>query len=241
MSPARKIAPPSEFSGFSEEAFRFLRGLKKNNNRDWFLSRKAIFEEQLQAPMTLLMRAIESEMKKNKVPLLAKPKAILSRISRDVRFSANKDPYHNFLSGTLVRNGRKGAPGVLYVHIDDKEPFAAVGFWQPERTVLTNWRLRMQAEPQPFLGLVQQLENKKLALAEEHRLQRMPRGFTAADGSPIAEYLRFESFVLVRPITKAETMSAELPYLVTRFVLDAKPLLDYGWAIPVREPAVFVD
>jgi uncharacterized protein (TIGR02453 family) len=241
MAPRKIVAAPSDFSGFSEEAFRFLRGLKKNNDRDWFLPRKAIFEKQLQEPLTQLLLVIEGEMKKNQVPLLTKQKGTLSRIYRDVRFSANKDPYHTFLSGTLVRNGKKTAPGVLYVHVGEKEQLAAVGFWQPERPALTNWRLRMQAEPNAFLNMIKQLKNKGLVLDDMHRLQRMPRGFEAEDGTPIGEYLRYQSFVIVRPITKAETMSAELPHLVARFALDAKPLLEYGWKVPIQPPTVFLD
>ena len=241
MAPKTKNAMNSSFPGFREEAFRFLRGLTKNNDREWFLPRKSTFEEELQQPMTQLMLAIESEMKNNKVPLLTKPKAIVSRIYRDVRFSANKSPYHNFVSGTLHRNGRKTAPGVLYVHVAEKEQFAAVGFWQPERPALTNWRLHMQAKPKEFLEMIKQLKNKKLELADMHKLQRMPRGFEAEESSSIGEYLRFQSFIIMHNLTKAETMSPELPQIVTRFALDALPLIKYGWAIPEAKPTVFLD
>lgn len=241
MASLTKRASTGEFCGFTEEAFRFLKGLAKNNDREWFLPRKAVFEKELQEPMTHVLLAVEAAMKKRGVPLLTKPKGILSRIYRDVRFSTNKDPYHTFVSGALYHHGKKQAPGVLYVHVAEKEQFAAVGFWQPERPVLTNWRLKMQEEPKKFLALVKELEKKKLTLDESHRLQRMPRGFESADGSPIGEYLRFQSFVIMRPLTKAETMSAKLPELVTDFALDAKPLLDYGWSVPSAEPKVFID
>jgi len=241
MAPRKIVPAPSDFAGFSEEAFRFLRGLKKNNDRDWFLPRKAIFEKQLQEPLTQVLLAIESELKKSQLPLLAKQKGMLSRIYRDVRFSANKDPYHTFLSGTLVPNGRKNAPGVLYVHVGEKEQLTGVGFWQPERPALTNWRLRMQAEPEIFLSMINQLKKKGLALDDAHRLQRMPRGFEAQDDTPIGEYLRYQSFVITRPITKAEVMSAELPHLIARFALEAKPLLEYGWKLPVQASTEFLD
>ena len=117
-----------EFLGFGEEAFRFLKGLTKNNDRDWFLPRKATFEQELQRPMLQLILAVESEMKKRKIPLLSKAKAPLSRIYRDIRFSANKSPYHTFVSGTLHKQGKKTAAGALYIHVGEKEHFAAVGF-----------------------------------------------------------------------------------------------------------------
>jgi uncharacterized protein (TIGR02453 family) len=233
------MATSVEFSGFREEGFVFLKKLAKNNHRDWFLPRKPVFEEQLQKPMTQLMLAIEGELKKNKVPLLTNPKAILSRIYRDIRFSADKSPYHTYVSGAFYRNAKKTAPGALYVHIGAKEHYAATGFWQPERPVLTNWRLRMQGEPKEFLSVVKALKNKKLEISGSHCLQRMPRGFESMEGSPIAPYLRLQSFAIMRPIKPEEAMSAQLPGLVARFALDAKPLLEYGWGVPEKKADFF--
>jgi uncharacterized protein (DUF2461 family) len=69
----------------------------------------------------------------------------------------------------------------------------------------------------------------------------MPRGFETAEGSPIGEYLRFQSFVIMRPLSKAEVMSAKLPQTVARFAMDAAPLLEYGWTVPQAKPTVFLD
>ncbi len=148
MATKTKQAPPNgTFGGFTEDGFKFLKGLAKNNDREWFLPRKATFEEKLQEPMLQLILAVESEMKKAKVPLATKPKAPLTRIYRDIRFSANKSPYHTHVGATLHRHGKKTEPGALYVHIGENEHFLGIGFWQPERPLLTNWRLRIQAEP----------------------------------------------------------------------------------------------
>ena len=40
----------SHFSGFPPEAMAFFRGLKRNNNREWFESHKQIFNERWQKP-----------------------------------------------------------------------------------------------------------------------------------------------------------------------------------------------
>jgi hypothetical protein len=45
----------------------------------------------------------------------------------------------------------------------------------------------------------------------------------------------------MRPFTKTETMSANLPELLTEFALAAKPLLEYGWSIPTSEPTAFFE
>ena len=38
------------FAGFPRAGLDFLRDLKKNNDREWFTPRKAIYEEKLRAP-----------------------------------------------------------------------------------------------------------------------------------------------------------------------------------------------
>jgi uncharacterized protein (TIGR02453 family) len=229
------------FQGIHQEGLEFLKKLAKNNKREWFSNRKPFFEEHLQEPMTQLMIALELEMAKNRLPLLSSPKAVLSRIYRDIRFSADKSPYHSFVSGTLYRNGKKTAPGALYVHVGAKEQFAAIGFWQPERPLLTNWRLRMQTDPAAFLNIVKQLRRKKLEISDSHRLQRMPRGFEALESSPLAQYLRLQSFVMMLPISSEEVISKDLPGKISRFALDARPLLEYGWELPETKPTVFAD
>lgn len=229
------------FGGFSEEAFTFLKKLAKNNRREWFLPRKALFEEQLQKPMAQLLYAIERELAKKKLPLAANPKSVLFRIYRDIRFSEDKSPYHTHVSGSLSRNGKKNTPGMLYVHIGEKEQFAGTGFWQPERAALTNWRLRMQAEPKKFLDIVKQLKRQGLELSNTYSLKRMPRGFEALEKAPLAEFLRLQSFVVTRPMTKTEVLSPDLPVQIARFALAAKPLLDYGWALPEAKPPVLMD
>jgi len=241
MAMSKKAAGDEAFNGFSEDAFAFLKKLAKNNKREWFLPRKPLFEEQLQKPMARLLYAIERELAKSKLPLATNPKSVLFRIYRDTRFSEDKRPYHTHVSGALSREGKKNTPGMLYVHMGEKEQFAGAGFWQPERPALTNWRLQMQAEPKKFLEVVKQLKRKGLDLSSANSLKRMPRGFEALEGSPLAEYLRLQSFVVMRHFKKEEVLSPDLAGQVARFALDSRPLLDYGWALPEAKPAVLMD
>ena len=42
------------FSGFSPAALKFLRDLKKNNERAWFQARKDVYDRELLAPLQAL-------------------------------------------------------------------------------------------------------------------------------------------------------------------------------------------
>ena len=46
---------------FSEDALKFLRGLGRHNEREWFNARKAVYEAELKAPLLALMRGDQRE------------------------------------------------------------------------------------------------------------------------------------------------------------------------------------
>ncbi|NWG11937.1 MAG: DUF2461 family protein [Acidobacteria bacterium] len=47
----------SVFKGFPSEARAFLRQLARNNNREWFVSRKDVYETKVKEPMIELVTA----------------------------------------------------------------------------------------------------------------------------------------------------------------------------------------
>src|SRR5947209_19993502 len=54
----------SGFPGFAAEAMQFFRGLARNNNRDWFLPRKSVFDDEVKRPMYELVDAVNGAMKR---------------------------------------------------------------------------------------------------------------------------------------------------------------------------------
>src|SRR5256885_16994636 len=52
------------FPGFPPEAITFLRGLARNNDREWFQPRKEIFESKVKAPMVALVECLNEELAK---------------------------------------------------------------------------------------------------------------------------------------------------------------------------------
>jgi len=43
-TPTKEAPALAPFNGFSPQAFAFFKGLERNNNREWFAERKALFE-----------------------------------------------------------------------------------------------------------------------------------------------------------------------------------------------------
>ena len=91
------------FSGFPPEGIAFLRGIKRNNRREWFQPRKAIFESQVKAPMIELVEALNSNLAKFAADHLNDPKRAIYRFYRDTRFSADKSPYKDHIAAIFPR------------------------------------------------------------------------------------------------------------------------------------------
>jgi uncharacterized protein (TIGR02453 family) len=226
---ARNLPGPTEkFRGFSEEAIRFLRELKKHNDRDWFRKRKHLYQEHVEQPMAMVVTEIASICRQSGLRLVANEKNPVMRVYRDIRFSADKRPCKTHVGAAL--HGVKGKGG-LYLHISPEEAFVAAGFWMPERPFLQAWRTAMVANPKTFLRLVESLAKHDLALSEEDRLSRLPRGFDNQAKSQIAEFLKLTSYVVERKLQPEEYRSPALIKVVTGFALATKPLLEFGWGL----------
>ncbi|HLH04220.1 MAG TPA: TIGR02453 family protein [Bryobacteraceae bacterium] len=237
MPPAKELtaSPDSqanlEFYGFPQAGFDFLRALKKHNDRDWFRERKQIFEETVKQPMEVLVHEVAARCRRRGLALYAKDKNPLTRIYRDIRFSADKRPFNTHLGAGLRRSPAGNDPGEIYIHISCETPLVAAGFWMPERPFLQLWRESIVADPGAMKRMVKQLAKYELPLSSEHRLSRLPRGFDQYAGSDIADFLRLTSYVTSRNLTESDCLSAALVDNIVEFALAAKPLLEYGWKL----------
>ena len=216
----------ARFEGFSPEAFAFFRKLARNNRREWFATRKTLYEDTLMAPMLLLVEEFAQQLHAKALPLAPPPRAPVQRIYRDIRFSPNKSPFKTNISSALYRDGNKKVDGALYLHLDAEQPFVAAGFWQPEKTSLRRWRDAIAADAKPLLQLA-----KKLPLDPADTLQRMPRGYERFADRPGAELLRLKSFVVRRDLPQEELFSRAILKTLLQFAKQAEPLLRYGWSL----------
>jgi uncharacterized protein (TIGR02453 family) len=218
------------FAGFSPQALRFLRDLARHNDRAWFAPRKHVYETELVEPLRALVADTSAALRKARLPIGADPMRAPFRIHRDIRFSPDKSPYKTNLGAYLSHDGTRDAPGGLYIHIQPKRSFAAVAFYQIDKPLLLRWRESMARSPKSFEAVLRALERNGLRLSEsEDALKRMPRGFEAYAGSPIANYFRLPSFVVSEMLCDDDIADAGLVDRIVALAKRSKPLLDYGW------------
>jgi uncharacterized protein (TIGR02453 family) len=219
---------PAKFTGFSAETLRFLAELAQNNRREWFNERKAFYKETVEAELRQLVLSTSVALAKKKIPLTAEPKKAIFRIYRDTRFSADKSPYKTNL-GAVFGTGAKPGSGVLYVHVEPKASFAALGFYQPDQPGLTRIREAIADHWKEFKSLINRLDRVELTLRDSDSLKRVPRGFELFADAECASYLKYKSFIVSRPLNKTDLLSSELPSRLTLFASEGLPLLKFGW------------
>ncbi len=204
------------FKGFPPEGIAFLRDLKRNNNREWFLEHKQTYETKVKGPMVDFILALQPEMKKIAPEIEVSPKSIF-RIYRDVRFSQDKSPYKPHVSASFdPRNLRNMAAG-LYIHVEPNRLMIAGGLYHPDSGQLLAVRNRIASRHRKLRGIIGSSEFKRLfGKLEGEQLSRMPRGF--AEDHPAADLLRYKQYLawVELPASVAKT-SKLLPESVKYF------------------------
>jgi uncharacterized protein (TIGR02453 family) len=219
-----------EFAGFRPAAFAFFRELSDNNDPAWFKPRKALYETEVLAPFRDLIEGLGAALREAGLPLAGDPKNSIFRIYRDVRFSPDKRLYKTHAGAVLTRSGNKRDPGVLYLHLAPGESMVAAGFWHPEPVLLTRLRHAMLDDPDGFLVIADRLAASGCPVSSDERLSRPPRGFEAAKGTPVADYVGWKSFTSHALLSDTEMQSPRLVEHILDFARVAKPLLEWGWA-----------
>jgi uncharacterized protein (TIGR02453 family) len=234
------------FTGFRPAAFAFFNELRDNNDPAWFKPRKALYEAEVLAPFRDLIIAVGAALDQAGLPLVGDPKRGIFRIYRDVRFSPDKRLYKTHAGAVLTRSGSKRDPGLLYLHVAPGESIVAAGFWHPEPNLLTRLRRAILNDPDTFVAIADALGVAGCPISSDERLSRPPRGFEAAKGTPVADYVGWKSFTAHAALTDAEMQSPMLVDRIVDFARTARPLLEWGWAaaddeapppLAIRKPA----
>jgi uncharacterized protein (TIGR02453 family) len=181
------------FRGFPPEALTFLRGLTRNNRREWFQPRKHIYETTLKAPMVELVDALNVEMRKFAPSHVSDPNKAIYRIYRDTRFSADKTPYKTHIAAIFPRRGQeKHVSAGFYCGVSLEGIEVAGGLYRPgpqELLAIRTWLADRHAEfRQAAIG-----PRKLMGELHGESLQRIPKGFDAAH--PAADLLKMKQWL----------------------------------------------
>ena len=208
----------------SPRLFKFLRDLKRNNDRDWFDENRERYERDVRAPIVAFISDLGPRLTKISRHVVADPRPVggsLFRIHRDTRFSKDKSPYKthaacHFRHEETTKDVH--GPG-FYLHLEPGSVFVAGGLWRPEPEALAKIREALVAGPAKWRKAIAGLE-----LGGE-MLKRPPRGFDA--DHPLVDDLRRTDFITSVELDEKRACSAGFIGDVERACKTTAPLMAF--------------
>ena len=179
MPRSAKPAATAPAAHLRPEGLKFLRSLEKNNDRDWFNERKAIFEAELKEPMLAIVREVTEAMTEFAPNHVRPAEKSLFRIYRDTRFSNDKRPYKTHVAAWWSHMGMEKTSGAgYYFQVSPKGVVIAAGAYMPEKEQLAairHWLLENHVEFRKVLRTA--ALRKTFEEFEGEALTRPPKGF----------------------------------------------------------------
>jgi uncharacterized protein (TIGR02453 family) len=222
-----------EFTGFPAEALRFLRALRRNNEREWFNAQRARYEQSVRMPLAALIEEMDARFARFAPEITGDPKRSAFRIHRDIRFSADKSPYKTHSAVWFYhRDAGKGVGGStphggagFYFHLEPNASMVAGGLWMPPPESLRRIRQVLEDGHQEFARLIRSrgLAGRFGSLNTEAMLRRVPRGVDPEH--PGAEWMRHRSFTMSRPLSNEEVQDPRLAATLERDYRALLPLV----------------
>ena len=208
---------------------RFLRGLAKNNDRNWFEERRPTYERAVKLPLARLVDDINAHLAEFAPEFVRPAHKIAMRIFRDTRFSPDKRPYKSNMAAWWARRGLEKAGGAgFYLQIGPGECFLAAGVYAPERDALLHlrrWLAEHHGEYRDVLAPLLRAKGRLSAMAamEPNALTRNPKGFPSEH--PASDLLRAKNWGVTLPLAADSVLGTDLAGQVAAHFERAYPLI----------------
>lgn len=215
---------------FSDRSFRFLRGLARHNERDWFHAHKADYEAHVREPFQRLLGDLQPALAAISPHFRADPRPLggsLFRIQRDTRYARDKSPYKPWQGARLFHARRREVPAPSwYLHLQPGEHFFAAGIWHPDTPVVRRIRQFIVDNPEGWRRAAHApAMARRYPLSDDEMLVRPPRGFP--EDFPFLDDLRRRNFIVVRPLDDDLMTGPRLRATLERDLRATAPFMDY--------------
>ena len=214
---------------FQSSTLKFLKDLKKNNNKPWFDAHRKEYESAKADFINFTQAVIDKHGKKDKTISQLKAKDCIFRINRDVRFSKDKSPYKTNMGAYINRGGKKSLFGGYYFHCEPGKSFMGGGLWMPMPPELSKVRQEIDYNLKELKKIISSKKfksvYKNLSRDKEYVLTRVPKGYEP--NNPAAEYLKMKSFVALTKISDKDFTSKDLLQKTITAFEALQPLIEF--------------
>lgn len=181
------------------QILEFLSQLKQNNNREWFQLHKGEYEQARQDMIWLTQKLIDGISQFDGAVSGLEPGKCIFRIYRDVRFSANKEPYKTNMGAYMVPGGKKSGMAGYYLHLEPGNLFLAGGAHMPEPAGLKAIRDEVYYSTPEFLKILNDSSFLRyFSGISGESLKRPPKGYDA--NFEQIDLLKYKSYTLLYPL-----------------------------------------
>jgi uncharacterized protein (TIGR02453 family) len=208
------------------EGLTFLGRLKRNNNREWFLKNKAIYEESVRQPMLELIEALAHEFADFAPEIAVSPRSLF-RIYRDTRFSKDKRPFKTHVAASFSARGFDRHQGAgFYFHIAPTELLIGGGIYRPVPEELRSVRSHIAANHQRLDEIVKARQFRKLfGTLTGEQSSRMPRGYSP--DHPAGHYLRYKDLLAARELKSTDSTKSNFLATLVETYRAMNPLIRF--------------
>lgn len=209
---------------------KFLKDLKKNNNKPWFDDNRSRYEDAKQDFIKFIQAVIDTHGKKDNSIATLNAKDCLFRINRDIRFSKDKSPYKTNFGASINQGGRKACSSAGYnIHLEPGQCFVGGGTYQPMPDELKKVRQEIDYSFKDLKKIISEKKFKSfykdLDKSDEFLLSRVPKGYTP--DNPAAEYLRLKSYIAFVQISDKDLSSKILLKKTLEAFKTLQPLIKF--------------
>jgi len=222
---------------------KFLKDLKKNNNKPWFDKNRKVYEAAKADFTAFIQKVIDLHGKSDNSIKNLLAKDCLFRINRDIRFAKDKSPYKTNFGASINKGGKKAwdsagfnAKGKIawdsagyYFHLEPGGCFKGGGIYMPPSDALKKVRQEIDYNFADFKKLIVSKKFKSvygdLDKSKEFILSRVPKGYEA--DNPAAEYLRLKSYIAMIKISDKDLTSKDLVKKTVAAFEALQPLIGF--------------
>lgn len=210
-----------------KETIDFLKKLKKNNSKEWFENNRTNYSTAKENYLEFVSEVLQKMKSIDNTLQDIQPKNCVFRINRDVRFSANKDPYKTNFGASFSKGGKKIACAGYYFHLEPGACFIGGGYWMPMADDLHKIRQEIDYSFDEFKKIINEKKfiNYYGSLDTKEKLVRPPKGYEK--DNPAVECLKLKNFIVMSTIDDSELLGDGLIKKVIAHFQAMKPLVDF--------------
>lgn len=209
---------------------KFLKDLKKNNNKPWFDKNRKVYEAAKADFASFIQTVIDTHSKKDPSIKSLLSRDCMFRINRDIRFSKDKSPYKTNFGASINKGGKKAwNTAGYYFHLEPGGCFTGGGIYMPEPDVLKKVRQEIDYSFADFKKIINAKKFKsvygELDRSPEFQLSRVPKGYEP--DNPAADYLRLKSYIAMVKLSDTDLTSKTLVKKTVAAFEALQPLIEF--------------